>query len=301
MVSSDCPPQLACLATTCTDPCVGRCGLGAECQVIRHHPICTCPPGFQGDPFLQCTVTPRKAVSPEPEITRTNACLFLAPIRPPVPSNPCSPSPCGAHSSCKPHRGTPMCTCQPGYRGSPPSCRPECVFNDECSREKACSNQKCINPCDGACGLNAKCSVRNHLPICKCPEKYNGDPFRQCNKMPEVVTKPDIVDPCFPSPCGANSECTTKNRRASCRCIDGYFGDPYTQCRPECISNSDCPANKACSNLKCIDPCPGSCGVQARCQVVNHIPTCTCKQGYRGDPFSQCILIPPTPGKGLKS
>ena len=79
----------------------------------------------------------------------------------------------------------------------------------------------------------------------------------------------------------------------------GYFGDPYTQCRPECVTNSDCPANRACANLKCIDPCPGTCGLQARCQVVNHIPTCTCKQGYRGDPFTQCVLIPPTGKESL--
>ena len=189
-----------------------------------------------------------------------------------------------------------MCSCNPGYTGSPPSCRPQCIVNDECSRDQACSNQKCINPCDGACGLNSECSVRNHLPICKCPAGYTGDPFRQCNKIPEAVTKPDIVDPCYPSPCGANSQCTPQNRRASCRCIEGYFGDPYTQCRPECISNSDCPASRACSNLKCVDPCPGSCGLEARCQVVNHIPTCTCNQGYRGDPFSQCVPIPSTSG-----
>ena len=280
VLSSDCPPHLACLAASCQDPCLGRCGLAASCQVIRHHPICTCPAGYQGDPFLQCSPTP--PISPPP----------------PQPANPCNPSPCGAHSSCRPHQGTPMCSCNPGYHGAPPACRPECIVNDECGRQEACSHQKCINPCTGACGLNAECSVRNHLPICKCPTGYNGDPFRQCNKIPEVITTPEIVDPCYPSPCGSNAECSTQNRRASCRCHEGYFGDPYTQCRPECVSNSDCPANRACSNLKCLDPCPGTCGLQARCQVVNHIPTCTCKQGYRGDPFSQCILIPPTPGKG---
>jgi hypothetical protein len=44
--------------------------------------------------------------------------------------------------------------------------------------------------------------------------------------------------------------------------------------------------------LKCIDPCVGTCGINAKCQVVNHIATCTCRNGHRGDPFSQCTPIP---------
>ena len=255
---------------------MGRCGVGAMCQVIRHHPICTCPPGHQGDPFTQCTRIP-----PAPQPT-------------PRPTNPCQPSPCGPYSRCKALRDKAMCSCEPGYRGSPPGCRPECIVNDECSRQLACAKQKCVNPCEGACGLNAECSVRNHLPVCKCPAGYEGDPFRQCNKKPEVIINTEKVDPCYPSPCGANSQCSEVNRRAACKCLSNYFGDPYTQCRPECVTNSDCPANRACSNLKCTDPCPGTCGLEARCQVVNHIATCTCKEGYKGDPFTQCIMIPPT-------
>ena len=184
-----------------------------------------------------------------------------------------------------------MCSCNGGYIGSPPNCRPECIINDECNRQQACCNQHCINPCDGACGLNSECTIRNHLPICKCLSGYNG--FQQCNKIPEVIKPTEgPINPCFPSPCGANANCSTNRRRATCKCIRGYFGDPYSQCRPECVSNSDCPANRACSNLKCIDPCPGTCGINARCQVVNHIATCTCSSGFRGDPFTQCVNIP---------
>jgi len=277
IVSSDCNPHLACLAQKCEDPCPGRCGINSRCHVIRHHPICTCPPNYEGDPFRDCQKIPVK-IDP-----------------PPKPKNPCVPSPCGPHSACKPLGPRPMCSCTSGYFGSPPNCRPECVINDECRRDQACSQQTCVNPCTGACGRNAQCYVKNHLAVCKCDSGYNGDPFRQCNKIPEI-TKPvepvRPVDPCFPSPCGANAECRNLNKRASCSCIQGYLGDPYSSCRPECISNSDCPANRACSNLKCVDPCPGTCGIEARCQVINHIATCTCNTGYRGDPFNQCIKIP---------
>ena len=137
-------------------------------------------------------------------------CYFLATVTPPPkPSNPCIPSPCGPYSSCKPLRDRPMCSCKGGYIGAPPNCRPECIINDECNRQQACSNQHCINPCDGACGLNSECTVRNHLPICKCPRGYDGDPFRQCNKITEVIKPTEgPLNPCFPSPCGANARCT---------------------------------------------------------------------------------------------
>lgn len=43
---------------------------------------------------------------------------------------------------------------------------------------------------------------------------------------------------------------------------------------------------------KCRDPCPGSCGSNAHCQVFNHIPMCTCPEGYTGDPFLSCYVKP---------
>lgn len=60
-------------------------------------------------------------------------------------------------------------------------------------------------------------------------------------------------------------------------------------CKPECVVNSECIQNKACLNQKCVDPCPGTCGVNARCQVVNHNPICSCSPGFTGDPFDECV------------
>lgn len=42
--------------------------------------------------------------------------------------------------------------------------------------------------------------------------------------------------------------------------------------------------------MKCKDPCPESCGDNAECKVVNHAVTCSCKIGYTGNPFVQCVL-----------
>lgn len=97
--------------------------------------------------------------------------------------NPCSPSPCGPNSQCKELNEQAICSCLPEYSGTPPDCRPECVVSSECSSEKACVNQRCIDPCTGSCGENANCKVINHSPICVCKEGLTGNPFTRCYPM----------------------------------------------------------------------------------------------------------------------
>lgn len=116
---------------------------------------------------------------------------------------------------------------------------------------------------------------------------YKSDPFLFFTG--EVTPKP-VENPCRPSPCGPNSQCREINEHAICSCLAGYIGIP-PMCRPECSVSSECPLNKACINEKCVDPCPGTCGQNARCNVVNHNPICSCSPGYTGDPFSGCVVF----------
>jgi hypothetical protein len=104
-----------------------------------------------------------------------------------------------------------------------------------------------------------------------------------------VAVAPKAV--CQPSPCGPNSQCREVNGHAVCSCISGFIGTPPS-CRPECVSSAECPLQQACLNQKCRDPCPGTCGQNARCQVVNHNPICSCSQGNTGDPFTRCYPVP---------
>lgn len=97
--------------------------------------------------------------------------------------------------------------------------------------------------------------------------------------------------PCNPSPCGSNAICKERNGAGSCICMQDYFGDPYIGCKPECLMNNDCPTNKACLTMKCKDPCPGSCGLNADCRVINHSPSCFCLNGYTGNALSVCKKI----------
>ena len=109
--------------------------------------------------------------------------------------------------------------------------------------------------------------------------------------MPPVLDVPR--DPCYPSPCGPFSQCQNVNGIPSCSCLPAYMGSPPT-CRSECTINSDCPSTRACINERCQDPCLGSCGLNAICNVFNHVPSCNCMQSYAGDPFTGCTYQPPS-------
>lgn len=108
----------------------------------------------------------------------------------------------------------------------------------------------------------------------------------------QIAPKDEPAQPCNPSPCGANTICKERNGVGSCKCVPDYFGDPYVGCKPECIVNTDCAREKTCVNNKCKDPCPGLCGLNAICQTQNHKPSCSCINGFTGDPYSSCYEPP---------
>lgn len=266
VTNNECPHNEACSNQKCRDPCPGTCGINAKCQVINHNPICSCPPRFTGDPFSRCEI---EVIQQSP------------------PTDPCQPSPCGSNAQCRVVGDQASCSCLPEMVGSPPYCKPECISNTECSNHLACINQKCKDPCPNACGQNAECKVVSHTPMCYCLSGYTGDPFGYCTEVRQDYPV-EISRPCSPSPCGSNAVCKEQNGAGSCSCVRDYIGNPYEGCRPECVLNSDCPSNLACINSKCNDPCPGTCGHNAVCQVVNHLPSCTCISGHTGDPYRQC-------------
>lgn len=140
--------------------------------------MCTCQPGYVGDPFTECRqpLPPRKT-----EYTNLSAKLnnrsWPFYIAKDEPKDLCNPSPCGFNAICS--NGT--CSCIPEYQGDPYNgCRPECVVNSECPHDKACIRSKCVDPCPGVCGQEALCDVHYHLPMCSCPPGYTGDAFVLC-------------------------------------------------------------------------------------------------------------------------
>lgn len=98
---------------------------------------------------------------------------------------PCSPSPCGPNAICRERNGAGSCICLDEYIGNPyEGCRPECIHNSDCASNKACTRNKCVDPCPSTCGQNAQCQVINHSPSCNCILGYTGDPFRFCSLPP---------------------------------------------------------------------------------------------------------------------
>lgn len=98
------------------------------------------------------------------------------------------------------------------------------------------------------------------------------------------TTQAAPIDSCRPNPCGSNALCSN----GACSCQLGYHGDPYFGCRPECVYNTDCASDKICQQNKCVNPCIGTCGVNAICDIINHIPMCTCPKGMSGNAFVEC-------------
>ncbi|KPJ11537.1 hypothetical protein RR48_08279 [Papilio machaon] len=218
----------------------------------------------------------------------------------------CGPHTCGVGAHCTHGSVRPVCACLPGHSGDPLSqcIKIECVSNDECRGHQSCVNQHCVNPCEGACGVNANCDVRQHVPVCSCPAGYTGNPFTACRVADpgcrhECESDSDCgvqqscrdfkcISPC--SDCGVNADCeTVAAHRAVCKCPRGYFGDPYRICTAECESDSQCPSYKpACVYNACVNPCTNACGVNADCNLRGLTPVCSCPRNMTGDPFTFC-------------
>lgn len=211
VVNSDCAINMACVNERCKNPCPGSCGPNAECRVASHAPYCQCLNGYTGDPFNGCVKVVAAVQSKQTFHTftlnqKTNntnfsytiflhtlySLLYLYNVSKIIfstvyepPSDPCNPTPCGVNAVCKEHHGAGSCQCLPEYFGDPYlGCRPECVMNSDCPKSRACVNQKCVDPCPGACGLNAECHTSNHAPTCVCLPGYIGDPSRSCHLPP---------------------------------------------------------------------------------------------------------------------
>ncbi|XP_054257019.1 teneurin-4-like isoform X1 [Macrosteles quadrilineatus] len=181
----------------------------------------------------------------------------------------------------------------------------ECISNDECISGKICIAKKCTDPCDGVCGLNTICVVQEGDPLCSCKTGYEGDPFTECKPENAECTDDSMcttdkscirhkcVDPCMDH-CGLNTVCRVVNHRPVCACLKGFLHTLEKGCSPkwipECQTHSHCPEDRSCRLQKCVDPCQdGVCGNNTECHVKNHYPVCSCKVGYIGDAYNECV------------
>lgn len=257
-----------------------NCGDNADCIVNNHNPFCECVANYYGDPYVKCL--PPKSMLFLYHIFEKK--FHFSSVLAHVESNPCSPSPCGPFSVCRISANSAVCSCIDGFIGNAPRCRPECVTDNDCSNDKSCVNEKCVDPCPGFCGYNAVCTAIQHRPVCHCLEGYIGDSYTRCI-VKAIPVQPDV---CYPSPCGSFSECSNVNNAAVCSCLKDYIGTP-PNCRPECTTNADCLTTQHCLNEKCKDVCVNICGENAVCEARFHRASCSCIQDHIGDPYTYCV------------
>ncbi|EDX18440.1 GD17480 [Drosophila simulans] len=147
----------------------------------------------------------------------------------------CSGSPCGVNAVCQEASGgRPVCSCPPGFSGNPLThCnRGECLDNVDCRGNLQCKDNRCVNPCVGACGIGSNCDARNHVAVCSCPAGYNGDPYHACH----------LNDPAAVS--AANFECPKPN---------GQFADEV-QCDKFYVCDDGVAKAKLCPDGLVFDP-----------------------------------------------
>ena len=91
-------------------------------------------------------------------------------------------------------------------------------------------------------------------------------------------------------------------RTMVCTCPEGYVTDENGGCRTlppivsGCERDDECNDQTACINAVCRDPC--GCGLNARCDIVEHRPVCICEPGFYGKLISlisdfvlSCFLV----------
>ncbi|XP_046667119.1 asialoglycoprotein receptor 2-like [Homalodisca vitripennis] len=138
------------------------------------------------------------------------------------------------------------------------------------------------------------------ISACVLAQIKLGSALNQCFANEDCTSQQTCMnlkckDPCLEA-CNGNTVCQVRNHVPYCACKPGFSGDPFSGCdqrrvtlEPQCETNDDCPQYRACINRKCEDPCYDVCrGNTTTCHVRNHIPYCTCRKGFSGDPSIAC-------------
>lgn len=230
---------------------------------------------------------------------------------------------CGINALCQTVLHRPQCSCPQCYNGNPniecrrlPNCdlnvpRPSygrilCSSDKDCSRNLACINGECKDPCLTSsiiCDPLKKCETWNHTPLCICKSGFylseTGDLTCATQKM-ECFTNEDCSanlacfkgkcqNPCNTSDkniCSNGKKCVVIDHHPICLCDEN--------CSPSvsiCLRDAGCPSDTVCHNYQCINPCINvTCPSEAHCFVENHKPLCrVCPPGFRSDTHGTCL------------
>ncbi|CAG7724295.1 unnamed protein product [Allacma fusca] len=295
VINQDCDSTQVCIERQCSSPCgSNRCGRHAECQVVNRTPICSCPPGYVGDPNHECVADNYKAPYEDQEERLRPECQY---------DEECPTFLACIHQKCQ--------------SPCPSMCGP---YNDQCQvvRHKAICNQLTINcppgdlnchrlgtpgGCHRAfCGPNSGCTDVMGQGVCNCLPGHTGSP-PDCTPLcfgnsgcpnNQACQARKCEDPCIGYACDLPSERSDDVRDGEDNDCEPPFcrrGDPRTE-NHRCRFNGDCSSSRMCVNFHCVDPCIGVCGLNAECALDrNRVPKCVCPAGYMGTPKIQCYPL----------
>lgn len=331
----------------CVNPCKNGnpCARNAECQAQNHRAVCICPAGLIGDPFTNCFA---EDIVVKPECTSDSECSSTTSCINQRCHNPCAErNPCAGNAECRVSQHRPLCYCPLGWGGDPQTqcykrkrvqlCTyidssiftysphvsyaniAECKSDSDCPYDKACYNEKCLNPCTHGptqCGRGADCLAQNHRAHCVCPLGTQGNPLISCVRgvcqYNEDCRDDEACDRlnrvcrpvCDLDSCALTARCEGRHHQPVCNCQPGTTGNPYVECsgyreQPQCTVDSDCPSQLACINVHCENPCAKSdvCSPQQTCTVLDTLPLrtvmCRCPIDTTTDNAGRCVPVQP--------
>ena len=321
----DCVDNLGCVGGQCKDLCqhMNLCAKNSKCQVnragLRKSVYCECISGYSGDPYNEC----RLDVFNVPKCTNDDSCDNNLKCYEGKCIDPCEMNQACASSGalCRTINHRPICYCPPGYAGDPTvlCVKDECKQDKDCNVDSICLSNRCVDTCsvNNKCTRNAVCHSDNHSSQCVCSPGFSGDPYKACEAVQCIYNEDcastlicsnnKCVNPCKRNnPCGLAQICDVIDHRILCTCENGFVMSLDNHCENKlgkelsCSLDIDCADETACMTGKCTDMCDDDpCGINAICRMKHKggdaMVTCTCDNGYVGNPFEECILMPRIP------
>lgn len=194
--NEDCADHEACdrLNRVCRPVCDDdTCADSATCLGREHQAKCVCPPGMNGNPYVECSRSQQPVEADKPECDVDADCPSMNACINSRCQNPCTiANVCTLDQECRVLNTLPLrtviCQCpvdtvidQNGRCKQIIQVTSQCVTDSNCPETDKCIRGSCIEACKvDICGVNAQCTPRGHRGLCTCAPGYVGNPHVEC-------------------------------------------------------------------------------------------------------------------------